>query len=159
MTNPAHHPQQQEQKPAKASCKAMVGEQGEPLLHDKTRENEGANTMTTTVENPSLAVPHPMPEMRRRDARFELGALVATPAALEMLEIDGEVGLIAALRLVRRHVTGDFGQLEEDDREANETAIAHGYRVMSVYDLPCGTVWVITEHDRSATTVLLPSDY
>lgn len=115
--------------------------------------------MTTNVENPSLAVPHPMPVMKRIDARFELGALVATPAALEKLEVGDDVGMIAALRLVRRHVTGDFGQLEEDDREANETAIAHGYRIMSVYDLPCGTFWVITEHDRSVTTVLLPSDY
>lgn len=115
--------------------------------------------MTTTVENQSLAVPHPMPAMKRNDARFEMGAVVATPAALEKLEIGHDVGMIAALRLVRRHVTGDFGQLGEDDREANEYAIEHGYRVMSVYDLPCGTVWVITEHDRSVTTVLLPSDY
>ena len=95
----------------------------------------------------------------RSKALFELGAVVATPAALEQIEVGGDVGFIAAMRLVRRHVTGDFGQLCDEDRQENEFSIAHGFRVMSVYDLPSGKVWVITEHDRSATTVLLPSDY
>ncbi|MBH1829224.1 plasmid related protein [Stenotrophomonas maltophilia] len=61
--------------------------------------------------------------------------------------------------LVARHVRGDFGDLCDEDRESNRQAIQYGSRVLSSYELKGGKVWIITEADRSVTTVLLPSDY
>lgn len=86
---------------------------------------------------------------------FPLGKLAATPAALDFLATIP----CGVLPLVRRHVTGDFGDVCDEDRESNLQAIEHGSRVLSAYELKGGKVWVITEADRSVTTVLLPSDY
>lgn len=88
--------------------------------------------------------------------RFSLGRLVATPAALQALELAG----VTALSLVRRHAAGDWVECDAEDRQANEDAVKHGDRIFSVYGLPTGEkVWVITEADRSSTCVLLPEDY
>ncbi|MCA9933348.1 MAG: hypothetical protein KC415_05460 [Anaerolineales bacterium] len=87
---------------------------------------------------------------------FDLGQIVGTPGALEALE---EAGLHPAI-LITRHVTGDWGDLEEEDRQANEEALQMGLRLLSSYQLETGQkIWLITEYDRSVTTVLLPSDY
>ncbi len=87
---------------------------------------------------------------------FPLGRVVATPAALEML---AEAGLDPAA-LLDRHVVGDWGELCEEDRQENEFSLNRGFRLLSSYFLPSGQkVWIITEADRSATTLLLPSDY
>ena len=86
---------------------------------------------------------------------FQLGQLVATPAALEFLATVP----CGVLPLVARHVRGDFGDLCDEDRESNRQAIQYGSRVLSSYELKGGKVWIITEADRSVTTVLLPSDY
>ena len=65
--------------------------------------------------------------------------------------------LVAALR---RHTSGDWGEVDPDDRAANDDALRSGERLLSVYQLATGTTfWVLTEADRSATTVLLPDDY
>jgi hypothetical protein len=88
--------------------------------------------------------------------RFALGRILATPGALRAMEEAGE----NPLRLLRPHAHGEFGDLHEDDVRANELAIRQGMRVLSAYVL--GTderVWVITEADRSATTILLPDEY
>ena len=68
---------------------------------------------------------------------------------------------VAAAELVRRHGAGDWGDLDDEDRAANDEALAHGDRILSAYNNVAGhrTVWVITEWDRSATTVLLPEEY
>ena len=59
-----------------------------------------------------------------------------------------------------RHVVGDWGDLDEDDRAENELSIREGFRLLSAYHLRDGTrIWIITEADRSSTTVLLPSEY
>ena len=59
-----------------------------------------------------------------------------------------------------RHMNGDWGELDEFDREQNERAVGHGGRLMSRYSTRSGTVfWIITEHDRSYTTILLPMEY
>ena len=59
-----------------------------------------------------------------------------------------------------RHANGDWGELSESDREANEYALKHGLRVLSAYTLSSGEkIWIITEADRSRTTILLPSEY
>ena len=89
-------------------------------------------------------------------ARFTLGQIVATPRALEAL---GEAGEIPAA-LLKRHVTGDWGNLDEHDRLENERSVANGYRLLSAYILSTGVkLWIITEADRSVTTLLLPSEY
>jgi hypothetical protein len=61
-----------------------------------------------------------------------------------------------------RHARGDWGDIDPEDRGVNEAALAQGARIMSVYKLADDSderIWIITEADRSSTTVLLPSDY
>ena len=86
--------------------------------------------------------------------KFPLGRLVITPAALHALKAEDVTASI------RRHVTGDWGELDEHDRQENERSLREGYRLLSAYMDSSGTrFWIITEADRSATTVLLPEDY
>jgi hypothetical protein len=88
---------------------------------------------------------------------FPLGHLVATPGALAALADRG----IPPVDLVHRHVTGDWGELDEHDVQSNWLAIREGSRVLSSYVLSETTkVWIITEAgDRSSTTILLPEEY
>lgn len=104
--------------------------------------------LTTTLESP----------------RFQLGQIFFTP---------GVIGLIDRLQidpfeLLYRHVCGDWGCLCKEDIKANEAALRCGSRILSAYELVSkdieGTeesvkIWVITESDRSATTLLLPEEY
>ncbi len=91
-----------------------------------------------------------------KNPRFALGQVVATPGALEALERAGQT----AWELVARHVQGDFGEVDAEDRQANEDAIQHGERILSSYTLRTGEkIWVITEADRSSSVVLRPEDY
>lgn len=85
---------------------------------------------------------------------FSLGRLVATAAALAVLTQDD---IHAA---VRRHAVGDWGEVGIEDWESNDQSVNDGGRLLSVYTSPANIqFWVITEWDRSVTTVLLPSDY
>lgn len=87
-------------------------------------------------------------------AKFPLGRLVATPNALERIP---NPEILAALQ---RHLTGDWGDVDEHDRKENELSLKEGFRLLSVYRSARGVkFWIITEADRSATTVLLPEDY
>ncbi|VGO19605.1 hypothetical protein [Pontiella sulfatireligans] len=87
---------------------------------------------------------------------FPLGQLVATPGAIAALEENGK----ACTEFLERHVTGDWGDLCEEDKQANVEAIEQGLRILSAYKLPDGTrIWIITEADRSSTCCLLPSEY
>ena len=87
-------------------------------------------------------------------AKFPLGRLVATPNALEHIP---NPDIMTALL---RHLTGDWGDVDEHDREENELSLKEGFRLLSVYRSAAGVkFWIITEADRSATTVLLPEDY
>ncbi len=88
--------------------------------------------------------------------RFSTGQLVATPTALSVL-----VSLkVSPWSLLDRHVRGDWGDLDEHDCRENERALQAGDRLLSAYSLPDGTrLWIITEADRSATTLLLPAEY
>ena len=89
-------------------------------------------------------------------ARFPLGQIVGTPGALEALEEAGE----NPGALLKRHGAGDWGELDEHDRLENERSLAQGYRLLSAYILSTGIkIWIITEADRSVTTLLLPSEY
>jgi hypothetical protein len=88
--------------------------------------------------------------------RFSLGQIVATPGALRALEISAE----SPLEFLRRHVTGDWGELDEEDRRENELSLREGFRLLSSYRLRSGEkLWIITEADRSVTTLLLPEEY
>jgi hypothetical protein len=82
--------------------------------------------------------------------------IVATPGAFEALALAGE----APSTLLHRHVVGDWGDLDEHDRAENEISAREGFRILSAYHLRDGTkIWIITEADRSSTTILLPSEY
>ena len=64
------------------------------------------------------------------------------------------------VELLARHVTGDWGDLCDEDKAENELSVEQGFRILSAYELQTGTkLWVITEADRSATTFLLPDEY
>jgi hypothetical protein len=87
-------------------------------------------------------------------AVFRLRRIVATPNALESLTPDD------ILQGIQRHQAGDWGNLPDDDRTSNDRALAQGGRIFSAYHAHNGTrFWIITESDRSVTTVLLPEDY
>lgn len=86
---------------------------------------------------------------------FALGRTVATPGALEAMEQLG----ISSLALLSRHQRGDWGNLDEEDKATNDSALKAGRRVLSAYRFDKVTLWVITEADRSATTILLPEEY
>ena len=87
-------------------------------------------------------------------AVFRLGRIVTTPNALESLTQDD------ILLGIQRHQAGDWGDLTDDNRAANDRALAQGARIVSAYNAMNGTrFWLITEADRSRTTILLPEDY
>jgi hypothetical protein len=87
-------------------------------------------------------------------ALFRLGKIIATPNALGTLS-EGDI-LIA----LQRHQAGDWGDVGEHDHQANNRAMREGTRLFSVYHSVAGVkFWVITEANRSRTTVLLPQDY
>ena len=88
-------------------------------------------------------------------APLPLGRIVATPGALKLLsDIEEDpFGYIA------RHAAGDWGDLCAFDCRQNEIALRDGYRVLSSYPVGRECVWVITEADRSVTTILLPEEY
>lgn len=87
---------------------------------------------------------------------FPLGQVVATPGALEALARSGQ----SPADFLDRHAAGDWGDVDEHDRQANEDALVNDERLLSVYHTKQGErIWVITERDRSVTTLLLPNEY
>jgi len=87
-------------------------------------------------------------------AKFRCGKIVSTPNALSQLSQED------ILMAIGRHQAGDWGDMDEHDRQANERALIEHTRLWSVYHAANGTkFWLITEADRSVTTVLLPEDY
>lgn len=87
--------------------------------------------------------------------RLQLGILTVTPNALDFMEEHN----IDPLALVTRHQSGDWGDVCTQDRQSNNRAVEEGSRILSSYHFPAGDVWIITEADRSVTTMLLPEDY
>lgn len=91
-----------------------------------------------------------------KGARFPLGRLLATPGALRALAEAGQ----SPEEFLARHRAGDWGDLDPEDRWLNEQALRRGWRLFSAYRTCRGArLWVITEGDRSATTLLLPEEY
>ena len=125
---------------------------------------------TTPTTNPAAPASTTPTIIYSNNARFPLGQIVATPRALELLQ---ETGFSAAA-LCRRHLQCDWGDLCEEDRSENDLAVTRRLRILSCYRLvdaerlaatprdkrsSLPTLWIITEADRSVTTLLLPSDY
>jgi len=87
---------------------------------------------------------------------FDLGKVVATHGALDALQ----EAQVDPMTLVARHANGDWGDLGDEDKQSNQAALEDDTRIFSAYILPDGVkIWVITEWDRSYTTLLLPSEY
>src|SRR5690606_20282832 len=104
----------------------------------------------TTESEPE---PGPVPSLL-----FETGRLVMTRAVSDLVER----GVLDPSLYLRRHIAGDWGELCDEDRQTNQQALRHGDRLLSSYDLNSDEeprLWIITEADRSVTTLPLPSDY
>ena len=129
--------------------------------------------MTTTPTSKSNAMassPTTPTIINSNSARFPLGHIVATPGALKLLQET----CFSAAALISRHVHGSWGDLCDKDRAENEFAVPRRLRILSCYRLVDGerlaatprdkrsalpTLWIITEADRSVTTLLRPSEY
>jgi hypothetical protein len=93
---------------------------------------------------------------RRTSINLPLGRLLSTPGAIAALAKAGQ----APLELINRHRTGDWGDVDAHDWAANDQAVTGGERVLSAYTLKDGVrIWIISEADRAATTLLLPDEY
>ena len=100
--------------------------------------------------------PHINTTQEAGEARFALGQTVITPGAQEALEIAGQ----NALEFLRRHAAGDWGDLSDEDVQWNELSLQKRRCLMSRYETAKGEpLWIMTEADRSATTILLPIEY
>lgn len=88
------------------------------------------------------------------DRKFPFGSVLMTPGAAE------KVDLISKIDALKRHGQGDWGDLSQADKDANDRYLKNDERLLSVYKTKDGTVfWIITEWDRSVTTILLPEEY
>jgi len=93
---------------------------------------------------------------QRKKSKFAVGLIFYTPGAIRAMRQSGT----DPLKLLARHVTGDWGELDAEDCQVNDDSARYGGRILSAYRVGDHTrVWVITEADRSATTFLLPSEY
>lgn len=87
---------------------------------------------------------------------FPLGNAVATPGALEAMS----KAKVPAIELLARHQLGDWGDMPDEDKQENDLSVYQDLRIFSAYKIaPGSTVWIITEADRSVTTILLPDEY
>jgi hypothetical protein len=88
--------------------------------------------------------------------KFSLGQIVATPGALRAFAESRE----EPFSFLYRHASGDWGELDAEDQKENELSLSEGFRLLSAYRLKTGErLWIITEADRSVTTLLLPEEY
>ena len=95
-----------------------------------------------------------MPSPDPPERKLPLGQTVATPGVL------AELTRPDIWKALRRHECGDWGVVDDEDKAANDAALVNGSRVLSAYRSANGVkFWIITEWDRSVTTVLLPSEY
>jgi hypothetical protein len=120
--------------------------------------------LDTGVAAVPLASDFPVPASSPEPAElpqgpFPLGTVVATPGAIERMEHHG----MNPAELLARHLGGDWGDIHPEDRGLNERALRDGDRLLSVYGEDKtgedSRIWIITEADRSATTILRPEDY
>lgn len=99
---------------------------------------------------------HPDPDRLAGPVNFPLGQLLMTQG----VQAEALSGRLDPQALLRRHARGDWGDICAEDQRENELAVDAGLRLLSSYRIDASlTVWVITEADRSVTTLLLPSEY
>lgn len=91
-------------------------------------------------------------------ARFELGGLYQTRGIAAAIEENPQFK-IEIIEAYQRYITGDYGDLCKEDIEANEEAIEYGYRILAKYKTSIDNIYIITEADRSATTILFCDEY
>lgn len=122
-------------------------------------ENSADRSVDSAAESatPETPTPQTTPLLARLPPLFELGQIVATQGALEALRD----AMIEPEDLFNRHQRGDWGDLCAEDRAVNRRALFFGDRLLSSYLLPetKETIWILTEWDRSITTMLLPKEY
>ena len=108
--------------------------------------------MANALLSPRKSINPPTPDF----PLFKLGQVVATPAAIDLLRSLA----LNPLFYLSKHAFGDWGQIDDHDREANRAALKDGSRLLSSYTLNRNDrLWIITEADRSSTTLLLPQEY
>ena len=96
--------------------------------------------------------------------QFPIGQVVSTASVMEHSSASADFTSFLSESL-RRHVAGDWSDMVPEDQQSNQRAVVRGSRIFSSYRIPAGQVarhqslWIITEADRSATTILFPSDY
>lgn len=136
-------------------------------LYENARRIERERLERGEMPNPSLTSPD---DARKygweivgrkvtRITKFSPGRIGITPGALEVLERSHT----EPSELLRRHLAGDWGEVCPEDKRENELSLEKGFRIVSNYPLSDGfdwfKVWIITEADRSSTTILLPEEY
>lgn len=108
------------------------------------------NNQTETQSTPPVIV------LDIGNVKFSPGQIVSTRGALAAMEEHR----CSAANLLNRHLSGDWGSVPVEDAQFNEDALQSGNRILSSYDIALGVrIWIITEWDRSVTTLLLPSEY
>ena len=95
--------------------------------------------------------------VKQNKLRFKSKDVVATQGAIALLQLQNKPKL--GEELIFRHFSGDWGDVCEEDRKVNEDGIDNNQRLMSVYHVGGEKIWLITEWDRSVTTILLPDEY
>lgn len=113
---------------------------------DNRRADLGDDEPEATLEKVSV-------QMNGR--KVSSGAIVWTPRINDLIA-DGELNPLIYLH---RHLNGDWGDLSDEDKAENEYSVDKDLRLLSAYETPAGKIWIITEADRSATTILLPEEY
>lgn len=110
--------------------------------------------MNKKTETNNSTVVHSLTKLSK-EPLFPLGLVCATPAALDLLDYNG----VNATPYFSRHQNGDFGTLCAEDIKQNQLSIQHGMRILSAYEIGKDRIYIITEADRSVTTMLLTSEY
>ena len=103
----------------------------------------------------AVNAPAQIEDSRNKTISFPLGQIVATPGALELLDR----AAVNAAELILRHQSGDWGNVPPEDAEENDRSVINGNRILSSYPVGEDRIWIITEADRSSTTLLLPDEY
>ena len=100
-----------------------------------------------------------MVEEAGQERKFEMGQLVFTRGVNDLVATNTEFALFVT-KNIGRHARGDWGELSEEDKRENEYALGKNLRLLSAYErYPFPKIWIITEADRSVTTVLFPEEY
>ncbi len=143
----------------------VLGIRAPASMFEQARRDQAANTGARYVyhKEDGTYVEHflgaaPACVEQRRGLPFKVGDVTITHGVYEYLKTHCLLPT-APVMLVARHAMGDWGEICEEDRDSNQRALIHGGRLMSVYRVGSRKMWVITEADRSVTTLLFPDEY